>query len=209
MATQPGPKTRNPQDGRERLIESARAIFRSKVRREVSRLDIARHAGVAPGLVTYHFNSNAQLVLAVTRPVLGQAIAELFAALDAPLTVEERLNISAILFIDFAQLNGALLDLFVEAVTETGDEEGQALIHACIERLEQFFAEMVAARFVSADIDPVLLLMAMWGMCRLVGETPPLPLKNVRPNAGIEERTVAEARFITKLILQGVKPKAA
>lgn len=199
-------KTRAAQDGRERLIDAARTLFRSKVRREVSRLDIARHAGVVPGLVTYYFESNAELVLAVTRPVLSEAIAKLVAALDAPASLEARLERSAVLFIDFARRNGALLDLFVEAVTESSDESGHALIHSCIDRLERFFREMVDARLVASDTDPTLLLMTMWGMCRLVGETPPLPLKNVRPDAGLGERTATEARFIAKLILQGAKP---
>lgn len=202
----PENKIRNAQDGRERLIESARAIFRSKVRREVSRLDIARHAGVVPGLVTYYFENNADLVLAVTRPVLSEAIGKLVEALNAPVSIEDRLEQSAVLFIDFARDNGTLLDLFVEAVTESGDESGQELIHACIDRLERFFTEMVEARLVSSETDPILLLMTMWGMCRLVGETPPLALKNVRPDAGLDERTTAEARFITKLILRGAKP---
>ena len=202
----PFAKARGAQDGRRRLIDSARAIFRSKIRLEVSRLDIARHAGVAPGLVTYHFASNAELVLAVTRPVLTEAIEKLFSALDTHQTVEERLEQSAVLFIDFARSNAPLLDVFVEAVTESGDEGGQALIHACIDRLERFFLEMVEARLVAPETDPTLLLMAMWGMCRLIGQTPPLPLKNVRPEAGRDERTATEARFITRVILQGAKP---
>ena len=97
-------RARGAQDGRRRLVDSAREIFRLRIRLDVSRLDIARHAGVAPGLVTYHFPSNAALVFAVAKPFLTEAIDRLFTSLDSHHAAEERLKQTAILFMNFARM---------------------------------------------------------------------------------------------------------
>lgn len=192
--------------GREKLLDAARALFRSKVRYEVSRQDIARHAGLTPALLTYYFATKADLVLAVTRPVMTEAIAKLVAVLESPLPLEERLKQSVVLFIDFARENSPILDLFVEAVLEGGSKSDQVLIDSCLEKLGRFFTEAVQAGLIAEDTHPRLLLLSMWGMCRLVGETPPIPIRIAALEAGLEGQKDADAEFITGLILRGTKP---
>ena len=104
MEKQAKPRARGAQDGRRRHVDSAREIFRSRIRLDVSRLDIARHAGVAPGLMTYHFATSAELVFAVAKPILTEAIDKLFTALDSHHAAEERLKQTAVLFMNLARM---------------------------------------------------------------------------------------------------------
>lgn len=193
----------NRDAGRERLLDAARTLLRSKVTREVSRQKIARAAGLAPALVTYYFATKSDLVLAVTRPIMADAITKLLTAIDAPEPLEARLRRSIELFIDFARENGPILDLFVEAVLESGNESERALVDDCLDKLGLFLGQAIQAGLVAPNTKPRLLLLAMWGMCRLVGETPPLPVRIGEPETEIEAQRQAEVAFITALILRG------
>lgn len=152
--------------------------------------------------MSYHFSDNAELVLAATRPVMAEAISKLFAVLDEQTTLETRLRDILGLFIDFARVNGALLDIFVEAIAQ--DEAGQALVQQCLARLNGFFTEAVEAQLFSTDSNPRFLLLALWGMCKLVAELPSLPYAIFDPGLSLDEQRRAEIELILKLMLHGV-----
>ena len=152
--------------------------------------------------MSYHFSNNAELVLAATRPVMAEAISKLFAVLDERTSLETQLRDILGLFIDFARVNGALLDIFIEAIAQ--DEAGQALVQQCLARLNGFFEEAVDAQLFSTDSNPRFLLLALWGMCKLVAELPSLPYAIFDPGLSLDEQRRAEVELILKLMLHGV-----
>lgn len=197
-------KSRNARDvGRQKILDAARALFRANIKHEVSRQDIARHAGVAPALMTYYFQSNWDLVFAVTRPILAQEISDLTKVIDSSASCEERLRRVIESFIDFAHHNAPLLDIFVAASIESGDQDAQLLIGSILDKLGQFFNQAVEVGVVAKETNPRFLLLALWGMCRLVGGAQPYPLPIIDPEMQIDNLQQLQADLILKLVMHG------
>jgi AcrR family transcriptional regulator len=195
---------RQPRDaGREKLLEAARTLFRAKTKYEVSRLEIARAAGVTPALLTYYFEDNRQLVLAATQPILAEAIAKLFTAIDSELPCPDRLHRVVTLFLDFAEHNAPLLDIFVDAAVDGHDHAAQMLIGSTLEKLSGFFAEAVEAGIIAPDVNPRFFLLALWGMCRLVGGAQPIALGAFASTTDPADLRRVQADLILDLALNG------
>ena len=182
---------------------AARKFFRTKVRPEVSRKEIARLAGATPALMSYHFASNAELVLGAAEPILAQAISKLVAVIEGPGLLEARLRQIIGLFIDFAQTDAMLLDVFVVTVMESADPDKQILILSCIEKLSLFISECVEANLMSRDTNPRFLLLALWGICRLVAEVPTLPFSIFDPGSDPRQQRETVSDLILNLVLHG------
>lgn len=189
--------------GREKLLEAARDFFRTNTRPEVSRQEIARLAGATPALMSYHFASNAELVLGAAQPILAQAIGKLIAVIDGPEPLEVRFRQIIGLFIDFARSDAILLDVFVVTIMEHADQGGQMLILSCIDKLSHFFGECVDASLMSRDTNPRFLLLALWGICRLVAEVPTLPFSIFDPGSDPRQQRETVSDLILNLVLHG------
>lgn len=198
------PPGKSQEAGRTKILEAARSLFRSKIRHEISRQEIARSAGVVPGLMTYHFASNRDLVFAAVEPVLAEAISKLFVAIESSATLEDRFEQVIVLFLDFAERDAPLLDIFLEYATATSDENAQALIGSTVDKLGRFFAQAVDAGLIARDTNPRFLLLALWGMCRLVAGAQPVPLIVLDADVPPSRKRQQEADLILNLVLRGV-----
>lgn len=195
--------------GREKLLTAARGLFRSRAKHEISRQDIARKAGMTPALMTYYFDTKADLVLAATKPVVAEAIAELMAVLDQQAPFPVRFREVILHFMDFAARNAPILDLFIESTLESGDEEARNLIVTCLDRLGNFFAAAVEAGAISRDTNPRFLLLTLWGTCRSVGEESPIPFQVIEGTSSRHALREMHADLILGLTLHGITPDKA
>src|SRR5262245_5780132 len=63
------PHKDKPAVGPEALIAATRELMKTKPPAQITRLDIARVAGVDPGLIRYYFGDKSELIVAATLQV--------------------------------------------------------------------------------------------------------------------------------------------
>ncbi len=156
--------------GRERLIEAARSILRTRPTPGVSRRAVAEVAGVTPALVSYYFPENESLISAATRPIVGARIHELRAILDAGDSRHSRLVRIVSLFVSLNQTEAHLVDHAIEFCrVDTLDATQGSLLRDTSARLIDFYREGVA-HDGWRPLDPILFFIALWGMCKSVAQ---------------------------------------
>lgn len=179
--------------GREKLVEAARAVLRRRMSAVLSRKAVADVAGVTPALVSYYFPDPATLVLAATRPLVGERIDELQFIIDDEAPWHDRLVRIAVFL---ARLNGADATLIDRLVEASRTQALDPMLGRAYERLRAFYIEGGKAGAWRA-LDPDLFLFALWGMCKAVAELH-------RPD--LDDDMDRRGAMVADLVLNGLRP---
>lgn len=178
--------------GRERLVEAARAVLRRRVPAGLSRKAVADVAGVTPALVSYYFPDPGSLVIAATRPFIGERISQLLSIIDDNASWHARLGRVAAFLVGLNEADATLIDRLIEACrTQALDP---MLCHA-YDGLRSFYIEGGKAG-AWRSLDPDLFLFALWGMCKAVAEV---------KRTGVDEDIGSRGIMVADLVLNGLR----
>ena len=152
-------RTRNSYNTRERyyaILQAAERLFGEKGYQGVSIDEIARTAGVAKGLINYHFGSKENLLV----DVLSKGTTALFAQLDAVtqshVTAKERIRAAIEIYLTVASAGPALTQMAMMAVFEPNCSESiRKLWLTFMEKNLNRFADLVEQGIAKGELKPV------------------------------------------------------
>jgi TetR/AcrR family transcriptional regulator len=196
------------EDLRRRLVEVARGLFVRRGFGEVGIREIAREAGVTPGMISYYFGDKQGLYEAMFSSVFEELLArvrELASQApgdDGPLAALIRVYVSTIgaqpwlpglVLREVLTGDSALRDRFIGRFASRIAELLPALIRA----------EQAAGR-VRADVDPTLAVLSLIGLCVFPFLGHPIAGKvfGYELDADFKERLVAHTQ---RLFFEGVR----
>lgn len=150
------------------ILQAAETLFGKRGYQGVSVDEIARTAGVAKGLVNYHFGSKENLLI----HVLSKGTTNLFAELDAVVRTHEtakgRVRAAIELYLALAGAGPALTRMAMTAVFETSSPEGiRSLWQTFLEKNLDRFSALVEGGVANGEfkaVDPrvVTRLVMAW-----------------------------------------------
>lgn len=190
--------------GREKLLEGARAFFRSKLTLDISRQEIAKSAGVTAALVSYYFPDKNSLIAAATKPILEGYINEVTSIVGSGEDHVHRLRRLVALFIRFSAKDAGILNVFLDHISTIQDEQHNSLLLAALGQLTGFFQDGAKAGAWRA-IDPTFIMFALWGMCKMVAEAPVLPIRMFSDETSPDRVLLKQADYVVELLINGIR----
>lgn len=194
-------------NGRDKLIEATRMYLRSNRKMSLTRTEIAQGCGVTPALISYYFKDKKSLLDAVMKPLIRAYQQELNLVLAAEAPPAEKMKGLIRLLIDMNSENAFLMDyMFRDVASQQMDADDRAVIdifHRAISAL----AEDLVARELWRVSDPMMVEVALWGMCRAFGEA----LRTEESPAGPDHRRSAldaKADFVYEAFCPDRQPAA-
>lgn len=173
LRRRPGRPLRNPDDEgvRRRLLATAAQLFAQRGSAGVGLREIARSAGVTPGMISYYFGDKQGLLLAV----LGDVFERLFAGFRelAEAKPEQREipvpEAFARLYIGVIGREPWIAPLILREVLAEDTPLRTQFVEQFASRAAQIipplFAREIEAGRLRADLDPVLCVLSLLGMC--------------------------------------------
>ena len=152
-------KSRTSYNTKERyyaILQSAEVLFAEKGYQGVSVDEIARNAGVAKGLVNYHFGSKENLLV----HVLSKGTSTLFAQLDSVISqkksAREKIRAAIEIYLSVASAGPAMTRMAMIATFEAAYSESlRKLWLAFMDQNLNKFNELVEEGIASGEIKPV------------------------------------------------------
>jgi AcrR family transcriptional regulator len=194
------------EDLRRRLVEVARGLFTRRGFGEVGIREIAREAGVTPGMISYYFGDKQGLYEAMLAGVFDDLIARVRALGARPPGPEGPLALLIRLYVSTIAGQPWLPALMLREVL-TGDS---ALRERFVGRFASRVAEVlpalmgaeIAAGRLRADLDPRLAVLSLMGMSVFPFLAQPVagPVFGYEIDAAFVERLIAHTQ---RLFLEG------
>ena len=198
--------------GAQNLVAATRVLLAREPTIKLTRLEIARAAGVAPALIRYYFKDLDGLLIAVLKQMLEESAEELAGLADEGGGPADRLRRRIETFIRFRGRNPGFDKLFTEYIlygeTAWAAETLEALTESGVGEFRTLVADGRASGTFRDDFDERFLYMifvASWDFFFRTA-TPLFPLLFGREGRQ-EDLVEPYAEFITNLILRGIEKK--
>jgi AcrR family transcriptional regulator len=208
------PKADQNNVGREALIAAAQTFLATTSPSQINRLELARAAGVDPGLIRYYFGNKDELLAEAMERIARELRESVENALDAASdrTPRERFALMVRSFFDVMVTHPHYHQLIVEQVVHAKSPRAQALRRSMTTGFQQRLKELVANGQKSGDfgaVDTRLLEIALIGMCEFF--TSAWPVLEEMFGAGAARSEVIERyrTFIADFTLKGLAPAPA
>ena len=159
--------------GRERLLKATRERMRQRPPIKLHRRSIADAAGVAPGLVTYYFRDESSLIEAAARPVIDGYLARLRTALSRNDSLEESLRVLVRLLIEIAQVDGQLLDTYIQYIKEQNVPHKKDILAGSFGMMDALF-RLGLQSGAFREVNTAFMATALWGVCKTAAQLPEL-----------------------------------
>lgn len=195
--------------GRETLIDVTRDVLRTTPPGNVTRLQIARAAGVDPALIRYYFGTVPHLITEVvleTHRALGEAMIETLAIDQPDNWLRERIARLVDLFIENPFHNQLIRHVMYGTPGSREHQEWIASLRESIELTEKQINQGVAAG-VLRPVDPRFLHMVLLGLTEFFGHNGPIIgdiLGDGGTNMSTRDRYVD---FVSDLLQNGLRPR--
>ena len=162
-------------NGREKLIEATRLYLQSSRKLSLTRSEIAQGCGVTPALISYYFKDKRSLLDAVTKPLIKDYLLKLNTILDRSAPSSERMRQVIRLLVELSTENAFLVDhILRELASDKLEAEDKAVFDLFHDTVSALIVEQMDSGQWRAS-DPLLAELALWGMCRALGEAMRLP----------------------------------
>jgi TetR/AcrR family transcriptional regulator len=149
------------------LLRAARELLENLPPAQVTRAELARHAGVDPNLIRYYFKDRDSLLLAVVDEIVEEE-SKIAARATAGGTPVERLRAQIRHSLEFHQRHPYFHRLLIEEIATWKSQRARQLFHrlnhATIDLYAGIFRDGSKAKSLRA-LDPVLVHIAVIGMC--------------------------------------------
>ena len=154
--------------GKNKIVEGMRDALRALKNTNVSRKDVARHAGVTPALVTYYFPERDALIAAATSPVVESLVNDVKARLIEAGSTRRQLFKAINVLLECYARDAVIIELFEAQMTATPSAEVPDLLNDLETALTTFFKGWIDNSASVADAD--FLQKAMIGTCKSVAD---------------------------------------
>jgi AcrR family transcriptional regulator len=185
---------------RERLLESAQALFAARGLHGVTTHDIARHAGFASGTFYLHFRDKREIFREIALETAEQLRACVVAATRTARDLPSAVAAHAHALVDFAESHRDVMQILFGADADAAAIESDVLdwLAASVEERRR---ERAAAGHLHEELDPGVLAQAIVGMwARVIAWW----LRD--PSRASREQIV---RTLTRIQLSGTQPDPA
>ncbi|MCW6506756.1 TetR/AcrR family transcriptional regulator [Lichenifustis flavocetrariae] len=173
-------------NGREKLIEATRLYLQSSRKLSLTRSEIAQGCGVTPALISYYFKDKRSLLDAVTKPLIKDYRLRINAIMDEPASASERMRHIIRLLVELSTDNAFLIDhLLRELALDQLEAEDRAAFDLFHDVVSTLIVEQMNTGLWRPS-DPVLAELALWGMCRALGEAMRMPADPLSLRGGDE-----------------------
>jgi AcrR family transcriptional regulator len=145
------------EDRREQILDAAMRVFAQKGFTRATNKDIAREAGITPGLIYYYFESKEAVLKAIVEQrsplqVMG-SVSEEMLAMPPPLFL--RFIIRRVLgIVESEQFIGMIRVLLPEIMHDVHSDDSQIVQTAqgAFQRLGEFFSKYLEAKIASGEL---------------------------------------------------------
>ncbi len=187
------------------IVAAARELLRHKKPARVSREEIARAAGVDPGLVRYYFGDKNALFPHVIRAI-GDDLNARLDALPAAASPLEQLRLHAGVWVQVFVEDPHFHELVVDRVFHGEGPEAKAILDRFVQRAYPRVERILAAGMKQGEIrraDPRFVYLAFIGLCEFFATAGPLVERLFeRDAAALSSRYAA---FVAELLADGLR----
>jgi AcrR family transcriptional regulator len=197
---------------RDALIGAAAGLFTEKGYDAVGIRELAAAAGVTPGMIAYYFGDKLGLLQAVTERVFEQLLEGLRTIAAAPRAQRPLAAALIELYIDVIGREPWIPQFIVREVVSREGPVRERFIERFASRAVQvapaLFAQQIQTGRLRRDLDPVLALLSLLGLCVFPFLAHPLlgPLLGYPLDAEFRERL---KRHTIRLYLEGAGGEGA
>lgn len=190
----------NTRERYQAILQTAIKLFGERGYQAVSIDEIARTAGVAKGLVNYHFGSKEELL----EEVLRQGTSALFAQLDAVArsgdSAKEKIRAAVEMYLAIASTGPALTQMAMTATFDaTYSEHFRKLWQAFMEENLSRFAELIEEGIGRGEFKPVDSRLVTQFVMAMAFEVLRLAMIRQEP---LDPREAAEQ--VTRILFEGI-----
>jgi TetR/AcrR family transcriptional regulator len=180
------PQKDKPAVGPDVLIAATRQLMKTTPPAQITRLDIARAAGVDPGLIRYYFGDKSELIAAAVLQVGAELRDEQVANFAKPGTPSEKIARRLGTLLDTLFEDPSIHHLIIKSIIHGKSKEARRvrddMVYGALDNLSAIVDQGVAEGEFR-KVDPRFLFLAMVGVCshamaerelfgELVGEEP-------------------------------------
>jgi AcrR family transcriptional regulator len=195
-----------PAVGREALIAATRKLVRTTPPGQITRLDIARAAGVDPALIRYYFGNKEALLAAAVLEAGAEMRDRLRRDSDQGSTAAEKISrrMSALMHVlyDDPSLHHLIIERVIHNYSRQAREFRHDLVYGALEQLEAIIETGVQSGELGR-VDPRHLFLAMIGACSFPMGERALFDELMGKHAGRADLD-AYAKFLTNLFINGL-----
>jgi AcrR family transcriptional regulator len=193
---------------RDRLLEVAQERFAARGYAAVSVRELARAAHVSPAMIAYYFRDKAGLLDAVLERVFERLLAQVRVLAEAPAPGADALERLIRLYVETLG-HEPWIPAFILREVLGGDAERRARFSArfparLVPVVLPFLRREVASGRLRSDLDPVLTVVSLIGMCAFPFLAHPLigPVLGYELDEGFRQRL---ADHTARLFVEGVR----
>ncbi|WP_404478482.1 TetR/AcrR family transcriptional regulator [Novosphingobium sp. BL-52-GroH] len=190
------------------LVDAVCDLLRTVSPDRITRAAVARHAGVNPALINYHFKDQSSLLRAAARGLLARFQDEVARPLARIESAEERLRARIEGFLRFQIAYPFFHRLVTEEVLSAQTPEaGELLAEMSRRGVADYRAILLAGEDAGTmrHVDPVLLYLTIVGMVEQAAIGRPILMAAGHPLATADEYAKRFADFISDLLLGGLR----
>jgi AcrR family transcriptional regulator len=195
-----------PAVGRETLIAATRKLMKVMPPGQITRLDIARAAGVDPALIRYYFGDKSKLIVAAVLDAGAELRDRQRANFAKPGSPSERLTRRVSVLLDTLFEDPSLHHLIIERIIHGKSKEARQLREEMVYGTCKALAAIIEQGVESGEfrpVDPRFMFLAMVGACsyamaeralfgELMGEEP------------TQAHVASYGEFVSELFLHGL-----
>jgi AcrR family transcriptional regulator len=162
------PQKDKPAVGPEALIAATRQLMKTTPPAQITRLDIARAAGVDPGLIRYYFGDKSELIVAAVLQVGAELREQQAANVARAGTPSEKITRRIGTLLDTLFEDPSIHHLIIKSIIHGESKEARQLrddmVHGGLKSLSAIIDQGVAEGEFRR-VDPRFLFLAMVGVC--------------------------------------------
>jgi AcrR family transcriptional regulator len=162
------PQKDKPAVGPDALIAATRQLMRTTPPAQITRLDIARVAGVDPGLIRYYFGDKSELIVTAALQAGAELREQQVSNVIKPGTPSEKIIRRVSTLLDSLFEDPSLHHLIIESIIHGRSKEARQvredMVYGTIKELSVIIDQGVGAGEF-CRVDPRFLFLALVGVC--------------------------------------------
>lgn len=193
--------------GSDTILDAARKLLLRLPSAHVTTAAVAREAGVDPALIRYYFKDRASLLRAVAEAVVVDSLVH--QGVDPARPAGEQLKAFAVEFFGFVAANPFMHRLMLDELAHAAAPEHRAVVATLNRKVCDYIGGILAlglARGEMRPAEPLLVYLALVGMCEFYGAAGPIIDGVLGPDVDKAALAARQSEFISSLLVAGLRP---
>lgn len=203
------PTQADPEVTKARIVAATRELLRHTKPTRVTREEIARAAGVDPGLVRYYFGNTNSLFTLVIRKI-GDDLHARLDALPAAASALDQLRDQASVWLQVFLDDPHFHDLVVDRVFHSADRTAREMLERFVQRAYPRIERAVSAGTKFGElrkVDPRFVYLAFIGLCEFFATAGPLVERLFGDKGAAARFAPGYGRFVADLLADGLRKR--